>query len=152
MLKAYKFLSGDMTDPQMRYAFDYTWNMTLSDYEESHDFIQWMFPSPIPSAYNPDAPILTKEDVVAILADEEAKKCLLQFSKDYYRFLEMSDHWRVPGNHNLLRITRMFTCLRHVFGSTDRVVDLFTDVMRLYVPDDKTMAYWEEAIEGPLKW
>src|SRR5262245_5587601 len=33
--------------------------------EAVHDFIQWLFPLPEPSRFNPDAPLLTPHDIAA---------------------------------------------------------------------------------------
>lgn len=43
----------------------------LPDYklDHSHDVIQWMFPTDIPSKHFPNAPVLTDEDITLIKAD-----------------------------------------------------------------------------------
>ena len=58
-----KFHAGVGTDDQGR-----TRNQILAfgdrQLEEVHDYIQWLFPLPEPSRFNPDAPLLTPEDVM----------------------------------------------------------------------------------------
>lgn len=36
---------------------------TDEEWEMHHEFIQWLFPLKTPSAFNPDAPLLTDEDI-----------------------------------------------------------------------------------------
>ena len=43
-------------------------------WECCHDFIQWTFPTRKRSAYQPDAPILTDEDIKIIRSDELIQK------------------------------------------------------------------------------
>ena len=39
--------------------------------EMAHDFIQWLFPLPEASRFNPDAPLLTPADAAAFRADAD---------------------------------------------------------------------------------
>ena len=39
--------------------------------EEVHDYIQWLFPLPEPSQFNPDAPLLTPQDIEAFKWDSD---------------------------------------------------------------------------------
>lgn len=43
-------------------------NFSYKEMEEVHDYIQWLFPLTETSQFNPDAPILTADDVKAISA------------------------------------------------------------------------------------
>ena len=94
--------------------------------EGCHDFIQWLFPLPEPSAYNACAPVLLASDIEAFRARPELRGRLLRaFGRmlAFYGFgqgLERGarpggDRWITPGNHNFLRISRMLRSL-HLLG------------------------------------
>jgi hypothetical protein len=57
-------------------------------WEMNHDFIQWLFPLKTPSNFNPDAPILTDEDIDAFNKQGVPNKILQkQLMKAFERFL-----------------------------------------------------------------
>src|SRR6188474_203925 len=67
-----------------QYGFD--------DLERHHDYIQWLFPLPEPSGVNPDAPLLTVQDIATFRSDDSLRKTLLQSFKVMLQFygLELS--------------------------------------------------------------
>lgn len=91
-------------------------------WESCHDFIQWVFPTNQPSVFNPIAPILDRHTARWI-----SKRNLLRAFDRFLTFLGVKDpqnpdaigniryarvrQWYQPGNHNLLRITRVLKCL-----------------------------------------
>ena len=60
-----EFYRGIAPDSEGRTLAD-LWAFSDDEMEEVHDFIQWMFPLREPSRFNPDAPLLTDEDVVGL--------------------------------------------------------------------------------------
>ena len=54
------------------------WAWDAARLEGVHDYIQWLFPLPEPSAFNPQAPILTPETIAAFLADAQLRERLLR--------------------------------------------------------------------------
>ena len=54
------------------------WSWGAGRLEDVHDYIQWLFPLPEPSAFNPDAPILTEDAVDAFHADAHLRQRLLR--------------------------------------------------------------------------
>jgi hypothetical protein len=54
-------------------------------WERQHDFIQWLFPLPEASAYNPNAPLLTEQDRNQLAHVQRFKDRL---ERAYYRFTE----------------------------------------------------------------
>ena len=56
------FQLNEGTDSKGRYLND-LWQEDFYFYESCHDYIQWMFPLAEESEYNPDAPVLTEEDI-----------------------------------------------------------------------------------------
>lgn len=60
------------------------------DLEAVHDFIQWLFPLPEPSQYNPNAPLLTKADVAAFKCDPVLQANLMRSFERILTFLGLS--------------------------------------------------------------
>lgn len=86
--------------------------------EETHDFIQWVFPNEVASSVLPDAPILTENLVAAMrrVTSEQGER----FNERQTKMVErMMDFWSSnreffrPSDHNHLRATRLikFTVL-----------------------------------------
>src|ERR1022692_954808 len=57
------------------------------DLEAVHDFIQWLFPLPEPSQFNPDAPLLTEADIAAFKSDPVLQANLLKSFERILGFL-----------------------------------------------------------------
>ncbi len=146
------FYRGTGTDVQGRFLKDY-FGQGDGWLEECHDHIQWMFPLPEPSMFNPDAPILTDEDIAVFKTDLDTFGSLpvvrcVGMMIDFYC---SSPQWISPRNHNFLRITRIIRFLS-LIGWTD-LAKGFRDMMKAValahkktIPDD-TLAYWEAALD-----
>jgi len=100
--------------------------------ENVHDFIRWLFPTPEHSDANPGAPVLEDETIAAFGQDEKLRATLLQgfeMMLEFYGlelltegaglevregtdFMEKSETWLIPGDHNHLRISRILLSLR----------------------------------------
>lgn len=122
--------------------------------ERVHDYIQWLFPLPERSGANPGAPILGTADITAFQApalQESLTACLARM-RHFYR-PDRLEAWFTPGNHNLLRVTRIVRCLT-VLGQ-GAVARLFLDEI-LALPDAErragpvTLRYWRAA-SGPAR-
>lgn len=148
---------------------DYAWM------ESSHDFIQWLFPLNEPSNYNPNAPLLTKEDIDVIRENKgnrplwynvfDGVEKYLNFMgiRDIWIFdtfdrFELTDEfeerrhvWMETPNHNHLRITRLLKFLR-LIGWNRYGTDLL-DFMKEVARENNvelnvnSMDYWEDAVE-----
>lgn len=102
--------------------------------EGVHDYIQWLFPLTEPSAYNPWAPSLARDDIAAFHADpvlrDRLRHALLVMLAFYGLsgedaesgekgrcirpgpdFASRAGVWLTPGNHNHLRLTRILKSL-----------------------------------------
>ena len=133
--------------------------------EAVHDFIQWLFPLPEPSGFNPDAPLLTPQDVAAFRRDPALRANLRRSFERILSFLGLAETAggeidagpnfaaRAPGvwehpNHNWLRVTRILRSLR-LLGLEDeaqalyRRLEDFNDLKRF--PAD-TFRYWTGAV------
>jgi hypothetical protein len=166
MSRLVEFYRGEATDSEGR-SLQELWSWGDNDLEAVHDFIQWLFPLPEPSRYNPDAPLLTAEDLAAFRADERLRANLRKSFERIVAFLGLSltadgevvegpnfaarvpDVWAFP-NHNWLRITRILRSLT-LLGLPDearafyRRLEAFHRARRFPIPA-KTFRYWTEAV------
>jgi hypothetical protein len=125
------FYRGDGTDSEGR-RFDAILAWCDDDLEQVHDYIQWLFPLPTPSNFNPDAPLLTDADVAAFQAEPALRDRLRWAFRRFLTFLGLhlaDDGTVIDGpnfaarapdvwayfNHNWLRVTRVLTSL-HLLG------------------------------------
>lgn len=139
--------------------------------EAVHDYIQWLFPLPEPSAFNAAAPVLLAHDISAFRGDPALQGHLLDAFRrmlGFYGFelgadaaspevLEAHDfavrtrEWLTPGNHNMLRITRVLRCLA-LLGLPAHARAFLAALERLYgagsasVIGATTMRYWRGAV------
>ena len=79
--------------------------------EQTHDFIQWLFPLTQPSGANRRAPVLSAEDVEAIRTSGMAQVALAAATDRMEVFYRRNDHWLTAHDHNHLRITRIIKSL-----------------------------------------
>lgn len=105
------FLNGTGPDHQGRYLRD-IWDFDDKAIEQTHDFIQWMFPLTEKSMSVPGVPTLSTADIEAIRASEVARANLEKSAQWYLGFLQRNDHWIRSYDHNHLRITRAIKSLR----------------------------------------
>ena len=122
--------------------------MSDEELEDKHDWIQWAFPNPKPSQFNPTAPTLTKEEWTNHW-DQTARENMVKMAWRYWEFLKRTHHWRHRQNHNHLRITRMLTCRR--MTAQDTLMEefyefLLHDVNSMATP--RTLEFWETAVYG----
>jgi hypothetical protein len=139
------------------------WDPDNRNWEDCHDYIQWIFPTKTKSAYNPDAPVLTDEDIEEFKSDDMKHLWLIKFYTQFLNFLMFFlfdpdlqgysysyDYWCEKGNHNLLRITRVLESLT-LLGAKGTAQDFLTFLEKRYeeYPDELTEAivYWRKAIE-----
>lgn len=117
--------------------------------EKSHDVIQWMFPTDLPSAHCENAPILTDEDIATIREDIKIQ-LNIRFSLDrMVRFYEKNDYWITQKNHNFLRITRILRFLwlagrKHDYVCLQKILDgIYRDYSDII--GNETYFYWKGA-------
>jgi hypothetical protein len=166
MSKLLDFYRGDGTDSEGRHLSELLgWND--AELEEVHDFIQWIFPLPEPSRYNPGAPLLTRPDIAAFRSDAQLQSQLHKSFERILRFLGLSraadgsviegrnfserasEIWEYP-NHNWLRITRILRSLCYLGLKTEaqalfRQLEAFYSQRRFPITAD-TFRYWTDAI------
>ena len=139
--------------------------------EAVHDYIQWLFPLPEPSAFNMSVPRLSAQDIAAFRDDPALQGRLLAAFRrmlEFYGFElggddakpEVSEArgpaaqarvWLTPGNHNMLRITRVLRCLT-LLGLFAHARAFLAALERLYgagaasAIGPVTMRYWRDAV------
>ena len=138
--------------------------------ESVHDYIQWLFPLRTFSRFNPDAPILDDEIVARFLADENLRTELLASFRQMLAFYGFDyreqagrpavmlardaaarqRNWLNPGNHNLLRITRILSCLS-TLGLRPQAEAFLSALESVYgengpVIGTRTMSFWRDAV------
>lgn len=137
------------------------WAFSDNDLEQSHDVIQWLFPTVEPSMFNPDAPSLTNRDIELWKANPELK---INLRESFNRFLSFLGFEYEDGtlflkhkknnvwcgfNHNWLRITRVLNCLT-TLGLDLECKCLYQTLKSLYESNeyeitDEVFSYWKAA-------
>ncbi|WP_439477002.1 opioid growth factor receptor-related protein [Brevundimonas sp.] len=120
------FLEGEGTDARGRTVFEI---LAMNDValEQTHDFIQWLFPLPEPSAAVPGSPVLAPGDIQAIRVSELAPIALAGATDRMIAFYQTTHDWLMPNDHNHRRITRIIRSLRLLQG--DEAADAFRDAI-----------------------
>ena len=147
-----RFYGGAATDSRGRKLADVlAWDDDRL--EAVHDYIQWLFPLPEASGFNPGAPILTADDIAAFRASPallDAVRRSLARMRAFYG-LPGGGPWLTPANHNMLRLTRILRCL-HLLGLQTEAASLLDELEALYesgagrVIGPVTLGYWRRAL------
>jgi hypothetical protein len=110
------------------YTLEQIWGWDDDDYELEKNYVQWLFPTPKESRYNPDAPVLGEADIAAFRSDPLLRDRLRRSFVRFLRFLGLAPagegrvveagnfERRRPQvwshfNHNWLRVSRVLTSL-----------------------------------------
>lgn len=142
------FLEGEGRDSRGRTVFDVL-SLNDADLERMHDFIQWLFPLPEPSAAVADTPVLTEAEVEAIRASAMAQCALAAATDRMAAFYAATTHWLAPHDHNHLRITRIIRSLRLLSGQEQ--ADAFKSLVMARVEavrapvNARSLGYWATA-------
>jgi len=165
-----RFYRGEGPDAAGRHI-DEIWSWDHRRLEMVHDYIQWLFPLPDASRFNPDAPLLTAADAAAFHNDPTLRSRLmrsLDLMLAFYGLTRTGDavtrgatfaqrqcDWLTPANHNYLRLTRIVLCLRHC-GMEAVARGLFTRLEDIAAHEGKgliaerTLGFWRAAVKEPL--
>ena len=142
------FITGHETNSS-GWLLSHVWKFNDTKIENTHTFIQWVFPTDEPSRATPGSTVLDDEQILEIQNSEQAKQNLSKSAEWYFDFLRRNNFWRKPHDHNHLRITRVIKSLRLLCG--DDEADYFkeqfwqllgTDISQI---PSKTIDYWEDA-------
>ena len=89
---------------------DIIFDWSYDDWEMTHNFIQWIFPTSTPSSCNSDSPILTTEIARYIRTNHFTK--LITALVAFENFLLRNG--KIHFDHNALRISRVIQCLKEL--------------------------------------
>jgi hypothetical protein len=144
------------------------WRWDHDRLEETHDYIQVLFPSVEPSRFNARAPLLDEATIAAFRGSEELRRNLatsLDVMLRFYglardpatgrvvrgpAFAERAANWLTPCDHNFLRITRILKSLvalglpDHARAFFDCLADIYTTHAAEIGPE--TFAFWKAAV------
>lgn len=165
------FLSGEEADCGTIERFiDFSYDQL----ENSHSYIQYVFPTKEPSMYNSKAPVLTDKEIEWIRSDAgiQARSNLeSMFLRmiNFYGFtyflspesvsLQRSDFfderskvWLTPGNHNYKRLTRILKSLM-LCGLEDDARKLYKELEKTYADYEdiigaESFEYWKNAVDA----
>jgi hypothetical protein len=175
MSKLIDFYLEEGTDTEGR---TFTEIMAWSDekWEFGHDYIQWMFPLQEESNFNPDAPLLTEEDIRLFHANPDLRNNMVLAFHRFVKFLGLKwlidpmiqdatvikagnfqeRRWMIwdNPNHNWFRISRVLKSLK-LLGLKEYADDLFACLKRLHEDEGlvtgNSFRYWQEAVALPTK-
>ena len=142
------FLEGKTPDHRGR-MLSMLWKQTDDDAENTHDYIQWIFPLDEPSQAINIAPVLNDFDIREIRENQHATENLKESARWFLGFLERNDHWITNYDHNHLRITRVIKSLRLL--ASDEAADEFRDKVialagdNLNLVDGEARDFWNSA-------
>jgi Opioid growth factor receptor (OGFr) conserved region len=142
--------------------------------EQTHDYIQWLFPLYVGSQFNPNAPLLTDEVRAAFLdsAHSDHREIQKNFGWAIQRMLvfygyfngplnpdqveptgewrNKADNWVSDGNHNYMRISRMLRCMtllgRHRLAVSFHNALLDAASVHPEAISQRTIGFWNEAV------
>ncbi|OTB04886.1 hypothetical protein M426DRAFT_320466 [Hypoxylon sp. CI-4A] len=142
--------------------------------ESKHDFIQWLFPTHVPSAYVANAPVLDEATIRHFRSHQgillNMKLALVRMMRFYgfdVRYTvagclvmerpggrEKFLHWIRRGDHNQKRITRIIASLRlmGLGNEAQNIYEAFVDANRRYNGDvtETALAFWQTTLLGSL--
>lgn len=152
------------------------WQWDRHRLESVHDYIQWLFPLAAPSAFNPDAPLLTEGTMAAFRDDALLKQRLVRSLElmlafyglalqpgdraagveprivESHEFARAGREWLRPGDHNHLRLTRILTSLRllDLRSFSTALFDCLLGIHRAHpgAISEATVEYWRRATAG----
>ena len=117
--------------------------------EQTHDYIQWLFPLDEPSGSVHGAPVLSGLDIDEIKKNSAAQANLIKASTWFFQFLHRNQRWTAKYDHNQLLITRVIKSLPLLVGNTK------ADNFRQTIVDDpgadveimveKSKCWWKSA-------
>ncbi len=150
-----QFYSGAGPDHRGRWLTQ-TQDWDDATLEAVHDYIQWLFPLPEASGFNPDAPLLTPGDIAEFREQSRLRRALLGSLTRMKAFYGISpagpQPWLTPGNHNLLRLSRILRSL-NLLGLEEEARSLLASLEALYaggaaaIIGPVTLGYWRRAVQ-----
>lgn len=145
-----RFYDGSGVDQNGRYISDY-FKFDNKDMEGCHDWVQWAFPIPEPSSFNPGAPLLTKDDVQAFdvlkyrNGNIRAKNLTRMYDQTRDFFDSTYQKWG-SIDHNQLRISRIIRCMKLLDYEADAWSLFFWAMSIPKTTNTQTKKIWTQTI------
>lgn len=146
------FYLNEGADSRGRYFRDIVAWEDPNEWEKCHDFIQWVFPLPEASRFNPDAPLLDPDTLEVFRSSQGIQ---INAGKAYIfaqRFLwqQKETSWLKEGDHNHLRITRIIRFF-NLIGFEKAARHVYNNVVQLAstrpgVVSETTLDFWALAL------
>ena len=123
------------------------WSFSDTEIEQTHDFIQIVFPlnkasQAVFHGYYLDSTELVQQ----IRNNKEAANNIIKSSHWFISFLERNMYWNAQHNHNQLRITRVIKCLR-LLVSDEEADNFYNNVLELIKNNNqvnmRTLNFWK---------
>lgn len=166
-LQVLRFLRGEGPDGENR-SLDSILNQNDEWWEESHNFVQWLFPNTAASDYVVGAPVLSLSQMAQLGRDATARAGLLRADARFLHFLglcrttagqvielppepeALSHPWLRRPDHNDLRVTRLLHCLSQAGLSNDAHALLAFLETRFESVSCKSesLPYWRDAVRS----
>ncbi|MBY0529772.1 MAG: hypothetical protein K2P51_06235 [Rhabdochlamydiaceae bacterium] len=126
-------------------TFEEILNWDDAQLERDHFFMQWLFPTLVPSKHNPISPVLTEQalhafqnDLVLVGNLQDAFARMLRFYGLWFDSsrgsIQRAPHfglrqrvWLTPNNHNFMRIARILNCLNAI--GLDHELEMFKQIL-----------------------
>ena len=126
-----RFLTGEGSDFLGRNLQD-IWDFSDEEIEQTHDFVQVVFPINKPSRAVSHGFYLDSEALIEqIKNNPEAKENILKSAKWFLSFLARNTYWNQKYNHNQLRITRVIEI--NYLGHKNRTLPLLKPAQRILI-------------------
>mgnify|MGYP001169483127 CR=1 FL=1 len=143
-----KFLLNKCTDYKGRKLKDIL-KFSNNKIEETHDFIQLIFPLNEPSFFSSNKHyIKSSEQLKELTSNLQIKKNILNSADWFISFLSKNNHWITHYDHNHLRITRMIKSVRLIVGNAE-ANNIYNKIISiegvLINVSKKSLKYWKEA-------
>ena len=125
------------------------WDFSDEEIEQTHDFVQLVFPTNKPSMAASHGFYLDSETLIErIKNNPEARKNIVTSANWFLSFLERNTYWNQKYDHNQLRITRVIETLR-LLVSNEEADKFYRSVLKLIEEDNKvnlnTLVFWKNA-------
>jgi len=128
------------------------WGLEDLSLEQSHSYIQWLFPLPEPSLAHPSAPVLSPKELSAFRQDAHLQATVRMSLFRMKDFFARTTLWKQPLDHNHLRITRILRSLT-LMGLTEEAHNFHAWLLpSAEAVSARTRWYWAEALKEHPAW
>ncbi len=144
-----EFLRGTGPDSHGRYHADIL-KFSDKELEETHDYIQWLFPLREESKAVPGSPHIESDETVRMLReDEDVQENMVNALVRMERFYRDNDFWLRQNDHNHLRITRILKSVSLLCSNEDARefhVFILERVAAAQPVTEESLGYWKESV------